>query len=130
MFVTKKKYDQMCRVFEEDLRESQSFRESLIKENQELLEKVESLEKKLEAEKLRSDTDSVTIEFSDDFRVATPKIKYKSDTVEALVQMGIIRETGNEKQDGFQVQLALLDLAKDALLQILEAFEEDVSDDD
>lgn len=70
---------------------------------------------------------SVTVELSDDLNSITPIIRYNEKAPESLFQQGLIDDSQTENQ--FAIQLALLTLAHDGLLQLLESFEEKTEDE-
>lgn len=78
-----------------------------------------------EFENFNSKTEnSVTFEISDDLTTTKPIVRYKESALEKLLELGYIRETGNEKHDAFAIQLALMDITREAISQLLESFSE------
>ncbi len=88
--------------------------------------KIKELEDKLAD--TNSDTNSVLIKISDDLTSIVPIVRYNPEILEKLLEMGYIRETGDAKHDGFAIQIALIDIAKDGLIQIIDAFSEPAGD--
>ena len=88
-----------------------------------------------EATKLRDAVDTlhseehnyVKLVFSNDLQKITPFIGNRPDCFESLFQEGLLKD-GQEGSD-HAIQLALMFLASDGLVQILEAFEETPSED-
>lgn len=143
MFVTKKKYRQLEAAYNASVKEGhdieakyemlrqQDYRQisDLFDELHEKEAEIESLKAQLALQVTNTNNNSVTITISDDFDTATPTVKYKPEIHEKMMQHGLIRETGSDKQDAFAIQLALIDMAKDALLQLVNEFTEAIDDD-
>lgn len=146
MFVTKKKYRQLEAAYNASVKErldletkyemlrQQDYRKyeqnaALVDELYEKEAEIESLKAQLALQVTNTNNNSVTITISDDFDTATPTVKFKPEIHEKMMQHGLIRETGSDKQDAFAIQLALIDMAKDALIQLVNEFSEAIDDD-
>lgn len=105
------------------------------KENDSLREKVETLEKEIEEKataEVEDDTNSVTIQVSDDLEKITPIVRYNPDVVDVMVELGFLSEgvlaLSNERAVAYAIQVALINIAYDGLHQIIDSFEENSSD--
>lgn len=100
--------------------------EEAFRDRDALSEKVSELENRVSQSALDPNKNTVTIQISDDFQTITPVVKYKKESAESMVHLGMISDSEYESE--FPVQIALMNIAHEGLSQILEAFE--ASDND
>lgn len=135
MFVLKKTYNKLLEEIEttesENLQLTMTI-ESLKNENTKLEESLEELTKEVEKlqnsiEVLTREENSVTIKIDDNnINKAEPIVKFKRDISDKLVEAGFLKIDMGE--DDYAIQLALMQIAREVLEQILESFEEEIRD--
>lgn len=89
-------------------------------------EEIGELKRQLDTLSSNSSENYVKISFSNDLFRVVPVIGHRDDAFEALFQEGLLKDGDNNPH---AIQLALLTLASDALVQLLQAFEEPLSED-
>lgn len=103
---------------------SNSFTEAMDELNEKLKVAQEDLE---ETRNALAKENSVKLLVSNDLIHVTPIIRYNPVIIEKLIELKYLDDTIDYRKDGgkMAVQLALLTIAKDATMQILDSFSED-----
>ena len=135
--VTKKTIDNLRHELNEICTEQQRIEEENTRYRQQVVDlynKVSHLEAtREELEKqlgVFSDENSVHLTISDDLETVTPLIKVKEEMKEKMLQMGYLDDATSPDSTPFAMQLVLMNVAYEALDQIISAFAESVKDDD
>jgi len=118
---------------EEQLNRINIDNEALIEENERTWKEIRDLLARLESlneQEVVGNENSVTLTISDDFQTVTPYVKVNPDTHETMLQQGKINDSVASESVPFAMQLVLLDIAYDALDQVISAFSKDEGDDD
>jgi len=131
MLVTQKKYNEVLSKLQDAESKIESQEVDLAYKENELVESHETirdLEKQLEKSTIVESQygGTVTIAVSKDLETVNPIVKYNPDSFEKMVELHYLDDT--QQNNKFAMQLAYMSIAKDALTQIVEAFEAPVED--
>lgn len=134
MLVSKKKYDELERLYHQSLNELEASRRETSKlssKHGDAGRKIAEL--KAEIERLNELTivddstgGSITLKVSKDLESVQPVVKYNPEVFEKLVELQYLDDT--HQNNAFAIQLALMQITFEALSQIIESFEANTSE--
>ena len=132
MFMKKTTHDRILKAAVNEVKESLfDERSRIVTLNESLRDKTTEIEKlkqrieELEGLFSKSDKNEVTIQISDDFSTLTPKVSWKKETTGKLIEAGVLNDVS---ATATATQLALMDIAREGLEQIIESFSVPVED--
>lgn len=95
------------------------------------LKEVEKANRELERQlDVFSDESSVYLKISDDLQTVVPVVKVKEELKDKMLQLGYLNDATTQETLPFAMQLVLMNIAYEALDQIIAAFAENVKEDD
>lgn len=108
--------------------------DSLESENNRILSEVEELKQKLqmleeEQQRVFADENSVVLNVDDDLTSVTPIVRVKQEMHDKMLQLGMLNDAVPSDSIPFAMQLALLNVAYEALDQIIASFDDATSEE-